>query len=208
MGRHAVCVHECVQSLPSLRVAGAGESAHTEGGSEHRAGADRPRPARSEGRRTMAGTTPSPMSTAAEYQAGWSLPRRPGARGAAAALAVALLVSAGALAILAQRQAATIAAQAAVIRQQADVVGRHERTNEALLRTAQQYAARLLVLSEVAELDRAIIEATGQVQDQRAATERALQAGAPLHAEAVMVEQLLQRRLIDLQAQRQLALAR
>ena len=145
--------------------------------------------------------------TARERTPWWTLPPLPSAWVVAAVLAVTLLGSLGASTVLVQSREATIAAQAGVLRQQADTVGHYQQTSEALLLTAQQYAGRLLVLSEVAELDRAIIAAYGHQHAQHLAVEQALQVGGETYAEAAMVEEMLQRHLDRLQAQRQVVLA-
>lgn len=136
------------------------------------------------------------------------LPQLPSAWGVAAVLAVALLVSIGTATALVRSRETTIADQAALMRHQADTAEHYQQTNEALLRTAHQYAAHLLVLSEVAELDRAIIVMSGQLQVLHLAVEHALHVGGETYAEAAMVEQQQQQHLDRLQAQRQLVLAR
>ena len=156
----------------------------------------------------MASRTQSQPVTARERQPWWTVPHLLSAWVVAAVLAVALLVSLGSATVLVQSQEATIADQAAVMRQQAATVEHYQQTSEALWETAHQYAARLLVLSEVAELDRVIIEASGQLHTQHLAVERARHVGAQTYAEAVMVEDQQQLHLDNLLAQRQQVLAK
>jgi len=121
--------------------------------------------------------------------------------------AIALLVSLVAATVLVRSREATIADQQAVMRQQAATIAHYQQTTDALSGTVHQYAARLLVLSEVAALDSAIIDLAGQLEAQHLAVERALTVGDATYAEAAMLEQMLQSHLTRFLAQRQELLA-
>ena len=132
-------------------------------------------------------------------------PLLPTTWGATVMLLVVVLVLGAATTFMWSRET-TIADQAAIMRQQAVTLAHYQRTSEALSRTADDYAARLLMLSNVVELDRAIIETHGQLQAQQQAVAAALLVGSEAYVQMVMVEHQLQRHLDDLGAQRQMAL--